>query len=52
MAFLDIFTVVPVTVVVEFVVAAKCDESSKANTQWPVDLSSSINPHLEYEMRK
>ena len=45
-------SVVPVTVIVKFVVASKCDEGSKTNTQRPVDLGGSINPHLQHEMRK
>ena len=36
----------PFTVVLELVIASKCDEGSKADPEWPVDLSGSINPDL------
>ena len=47
-----ILVLIPVAVIFEFVVASKCDESSKANSKWPVNLSGSINPYLQYEIIK
>jgi len=39
-------SLLPVAIVLELIVASKCDKSTKTDSKRPVDLSGSVDPNL------